>query len=176
MATPIKFKNNALGHLASSISSGTTTITLVSNTDGSGGGDNFPSLGSGEFFYATLLDTSGRNEIIKVTARNNDTLTVVRNQESSGAKSFSAGDRLELRITAQAIADISNIDYNVPTNWAVASNIVATSLGIENSSNDWTFEVASNSLIFKYGGTGKMKLESNGNLTIVGTLTQNGTI
>ena len=32
MATPIKFKNNALGHLASSISSGTTTITLVSNT------------------------------------------------------------------------------------------------------------------------------------------------
>ena len=171
MATPIKFANNAHGSLSASINNSVTTINLVS-----GDGAKFPSLGVGEFFYATLIKANNDLEIVKVTARNNDALTVVRNQESSGAKAFDAGDRIELRITAQAIADISNIDYNVPTTWTTASTIIAAALGVDNGSNDWTFEVSSNTLIFKYGGTGKMKLDSSGNLTVVGNVTAYGTI
>jgi len=57
-----------------------------------------------------------------------------------------------------------------------AGIVKAAVLGIENSSNDWTFEVSSNTLIFKYGGTGKMKLDSSGNLTVVGNVTAYGSI
>jgi hypothetical protein len=57
-----------------------------------------------------------------------------------------------------------------------AGIVKAAVLGIENSSNDWTFEVSSDVLIFKYGGTGKMKLDSSGNLTVVGNITAYGLI
>jgi hypothetical protein len=57
-----------------------------------------------------------------------------------------------------------------------AGIVKAAVLGIENSSNDWTFEVSSDVLIFKYGGTGKMKLDSSGNLTVVGNITAYGSI
>ena len=49
-------------------------------------------------------------------------------------------------------------------------------MGIENSSNDWTLEVSSDTLIFKFGGTGKMKLDDSGNLTVVGNITAYGSI
>lgn len=171
MATPIKFTNNAHGSLSASINNSVTTVNLVS-----GDGAKFPSLTGSEYFYATLIKSNNDIEIVKVTGRNNDALTVIRNQESSGAKAFDAGDRIELRITAQAIADIANIDYNVPTTWTTASTIIAAALGVDNGNNDWTFEVSSNTLIFKYGGTGKMKLDSSGNLTVVGNVTAYGTI
>jgi hypothetical protein len=57
-----------------------------------------------------------------------------------------------------------------------AGIVKAAVLGIENSSNDWTFEVSSNTLVFKYGGTGKMKLDNSGNLTVVGNITAYGSI
>ena len=240
MATPIKFTNNAHGSLNASINDSVTTITLVS-----GDGAKFPSLTGSEYFYATLIKSNNDIEIVKVTARSTDELTVVRNQEGSGNKAFDAGDRIELRITAQGIADISNINNNLPaqsankflktdgssTSWTtglpalkadtlynnsgdgdsgvnLATNdtvkldiagatkwtldasgnntatgaitavgaILGASLGIENSSNDWTLEVDSNNLLFKYGGTSKMKLESNGNLTVVGNVTAYGSL
>ena len=42
--------------------------------------------------------------------------------------------------------------------------------------SDWTFEVVSNNLIIKYGGASKMKLDSSGNLTVIGDITAYGTI
>ena len=47
---------------------------------------------------------------------------------------------------------------------------------LDNGSNDWTFEVSSNNLIFKYAGTAKMKLDSSGNLTVTGDVVSEGTI
>ena len=47
---------------------------------------------------------------------------------------------------------------------------------LDNGSNDWTFEVSSNFLIFKYAGTAKMKLDSSGNLTVTGDVVSEGTI
>ena len=107
MATPIKFTNNAFGLLNAGINSSVTSITLQS-----GNGAKFPSLSAGEHFHATLIDTSNNLEIVKCTARSSDVLTVARGQESTTARAYSAGDRIEIRLTAQAIADISNIDNN----------------------------------------------------------------
>ena len=97
---PIKIKNNAFGVLLTGITSTGTSITLQT-----GQGANFPSLVSGDYFYATLIDNSNNLEIVKVTAIASDVLTVVRGQESTTARAYSAGDRIELRITAQALTD-----------------------------------------------------------------------
>lgn len=49
-------------------------------------------------------------------------------------------------------------------------------LKLENGANDWTITVTSNNIIFAYAGTDKAKLDSSGNLTVVGNVTAYGTI
>lgn len=99
----IKFANSAFATLAAGINSSATSITLTT-----GQGARFPSLSGSDYFYATLIDTSNNLEIVKCTARSTDVLTVVRGQESTTARAYSAGDRIELRITAQGIVDVVN--------------------------------------------------------------------
>lgn len=96
----IKVANNAFATLASSITNSATSITLTT-----GQGARFPSLGAGDYFYATLVDTSNNLEIVKCTARSTDVLTVVRAQESTTARAYSAGDRIEIRLTAATFTD-----------------------------------------------------------------------
>jgi hypothetical protein len=91
----IKFANNASAPLASAISSSSTAIILTA-----GRGAAFPTLGADDYFYATLINPSNQLEIVKCTARTGDTLTVVRGQDGTAARAYSAGDKLELRITA----------------------------------------------------------------------------
>ena len=99
----IKLTNNAFATLASSITSSSTSITLTT-----GQGARFPTLGAGDFFYATLIDTSNNLEIVKCTARSTDVLTVVRAQESTTARAYATGDRIEIRLTAQTFIDAVN--------------------------------------------------------------------
>jgi len=94
----IKFTNNASAPLASAISSTSTAIILTA-----GRGAAFPTLGSDDYFYATLINSSNLIEIVKVTARAGDTLTVVRGQDGTASRAYSAGDKLELRITAAGL-------------------------------------------------------------------------
>ena len=94
----VKFSNNASGTIASSINSTTTTIVLTS-----GQGSLFPSLGGSDYFYATLIDSSNNLEIVKVTARSTDSMTVVRGQDGTSGRSYTAGDRFELRPVAAAM-------------------------------------------------------------------------
>ena len=96
----VKFSNNAYGTLNGSLTVSDTSLTLAS-----GQGARFPTLAAGDYFYATLIDTSNNLEIIKVTGRTSDVLTIVRAQENTLAKVFSIGDRVELRITAGGITD-----------------------------------------------------------------------
>ena len=89
------FSNNASGALASSITTSSTTITLTT-----GAGAQFPAITGSNYFYATLTDSSNNLEIVKVTARASDVLTVVRAQEDTTARAYAAADKLELRVTA----------------------------------------------------------------------------
>jgi hypothetical protein len=90
----VVLENNAAGTLAAKINT-TDTQLLLSFGDG----DDFPTLGTDEFFYATLIASNGSLEIVKVTARVGDTMTVERAQEKTTARSFSVGSRIELRVT-----------------------------------------------------------------------------
>lgn len=91
------FANFAKTTLAGSISNTATSITLAA-----GSGALFPALTGTQYFIATLTDaaTQLNHEIVKVTARSSDTLTVVRAQESTTALNWNAGDYLANEFTA----------------------------------------------------------------------------
>ena len=98
------FSNNASAALASSITTSSTTITVTT-----GAGAQFPGISSGNFFYATLTDSSNNLEIVKVTARASDVLTVVRAQEGTTARAYAAADKIELRVTAAGMNSLAQL-------------------------------------------------------------------
>ena len=95
----VKFTNNAATTLAAGINS---SVTSISVTDGS----VFPALTGSDHFYVTFDDTTNR-EIVKVTARSGNTLTVVRGQDDTTAQAFNSGDKAELRVVAALLEDIT---------------------------------------------------------------------
>ena len=99
------FTNNARSTLASGISNSATSIAVAS-----GQGAKFASPSGGNWQDVTLDD--GTNiEIVHLTARSGDTLTVTRAQESTTAVAFSAGAKVEARFTAGAAGTNAPIAY-----------------------------------------------------------------
>lgn len=94
------FTNNSSTTLASGILAGTTSIALAPGT-----GALFPAITGTDYFYVTFDDGAGTREIVKVTARSTDTLTVTRAQEGTSAAAFDAGDIVELRPTAAGLTN-----------------------------------------------------------------------
>jgi hypothetical protein len=90
----IKLKNNARGFLANAVSPSDTQLQLTSGT-----GATFPVLIAGETFFATLVSSDSTFEIVSVTARVADLLTVVRGAEGTTAREFGPGSLIELRVT-----------------------------------------------------------------------------
>lgn len=100
----IQFRNNASGTLSQELAGATpgpedTTLVLQSNE-----ASLFPAVvsPSDEFFYATLEDTAGNIEIVKVTNNNlgSDTFTIERGQENTTSQTFAVGSKVECRPTA----------------------------------------------------------------------------
>lgn len=92
------WSNNAKSTLTSGINNSVTSVTVAS-------GSNFPSPTGADYFWATLDDGSNI-EIVKVTARSSNTMTVTRAQQGTSAHTFSAGTRFELRVTKQTLEDL----------------------------------------------------------------------
>lgn len=92
----IKLSNNAASRLAGSLANSELVISLVP-----GDGIKFPVITDvSDWFPLTLTKSTGESEIVRVTGRATDTLTVTRAQEGTTALVFNAGDRAELRLTA----------------------------------------------------------------------------
>jgi hypothetical protein len=83
------FANNATTTLASVLSDSATSCDVASGT-----GALFPSPTGGSYFMMTFTDTATGliNEIVKVTARTSDTMTIVRAQEGTVAVAWGIGD------------------------------------------------------------------------------------
>ena len=106
MAGLIQFTNNAATLLASSITSGDTSLTVSAAT-----GSLFPTLAGGQYFYCTLTNAAATViEIVKVTARSTDTFTIVRAQDGTAASAFSAGEKVELRLVAVELQNFPQLD------------------------------------------------------------------
>ena len=148
------FANNVAGLLASTITGSATSLALVT-----GQGASFPSPTGGDYYLATLSQGSPPEtswEIVKVTARSDDTLTIVRGQEGTTATSWASGSKVELRLTAGVIAPLAapasaTVDgYLSSTDWATfngkqAAGTYATGTGTATGTNtgDQTLPVAS---------------------------------
>lgn len=117
---PQLYANNCATTLATPCSAVATEITVAD-------GSTFPSPSGGDWFLLTLYQVIGAQElnfeILQVTARAGNVLTVVRAFEDAArfpARSYTAGDFAELRMTAGSKGLAAQIT-NVP-----AGNIAAT--------------------------------------------------
>lgn len=94
MADKFLITNNAATTLQAGITNVATSLSVPS-----GKGALFPSPGANERFAVTLADAAGNIEVVYCTSRSTDTLTVIRAQEGTSGRAWSAGDRVELRVT-----------------------------------------------------------------------------
>lgn len=96
-------RNNVKSQITGGISATALTVDVTT-----GDGALFPAVSTSgtDYFYATLIDTALNTEIVKVTNVASDTLTIVRAQDNSTAKTFSAGSRIEMRVVAALVNDL----------------------------------------------------------------------
>ena len=158
MAQPL-FTNNAATTLASGITNVATTLTVASGT-----GALFPSPTGSNYSYVTLINAAGTVlEIVKLTARSTDTLTITRAQEGTNASAFSTGDKVELRVTAAGMTDTFN-------NGGVQSATVVAGTGISVTSSTTTgaatATVNNTGVTSVAAGTGISVSASTGGVTI----------
>lgn len=95
--------NNVFSTLVGGLSIDATSLVVAPGT-----GAKFPSPSAPDYFYATITSPVGEVEIVKVTSRVNDVLTVTRAQDNTTAKAFLAGSRIEVRVNAQSVLDAVN--------------------------------------------------------------------
>lgn len=96
----IKLKNNARSTLGATLAISDLQLTLAT-----GGGSEFPVLGFGEHFYATLVAPNGTIEIVDVIDTTGDIFTIIRGAEGTSPAVFPSGSLVELRITVASITD-----------------------------------------------------------------------
>ena len=182
----IKFTNNAEGLLNANINDSVTTLTLQANQ-----GDYFPVIvsGSGDYFYATLVDTSGNVEVIKVTERQDGT-DVFQVMERAAeafqneaapftARSFVTNDKVQLRPTAASIPDIRVLTddeflmFGDGPDARVRSN--GTSFVIQNGAGTESMLVATvNDAVKLYFNDNKKLETTDTGATLTGTLIADG--
>lgn len=103
----IQLKNNASTIVPLAITSTATSLVVATGT-----GAEFPTLGAGDYFYATIQDVNNHFEIVKVTARTDDTMTITRAQEGTLAIPFPANSRFELRVTVEnMLSKFTDLDF-----------------------------------------------------------------
>lgn len=100
-----KFSNNAKTQTATTLNPADTTVALPA-----GAGALFPaaSIVSGDYFMAVLVDDVGNLEIVKVTERVTDSLTIVRAQEGTTARYYPTGSIFSHRVTAATFNSIGD--------------------------------------------------------------------
>lgn len=137
----VLLSNNAQGSLSAAITNVQLSILL-----GAGEGGLFPVVVAPDYFMATLINAANQLEIVKVTARSADTLTVVRGQEGTTARAYGIGDKLECRMTAGGFANKADKD----TAQTFASHVtVGGNLAVNGST---TFgDTAGDSVVFVAG-------------------------
>lgn len=70
----------------------------------------------------------------------------------------------------------SAIQTQIDTKAAHTDASIATSISLTGAASDWKFSLSGNNLIISYGATNLAKLDTSGNLTVIGDVTAFGTI
>jgi hypothetical protein len=131
----------------------------------SGQGALFPVLGAGDYFYCTLGNLAGAVEIVKVTARSTDTMTVVRGLDGTTAAAWNAGDKVELRLVAATLNDFPKLDED---------NTFSGNLGLGGTPNAWNaswkaLQVSTNAVLASVGSVADLQYNAYRNTLNVDT-------
>jgi hypothetical protein len=119
-------KNNAFSTLAAGITDVATSLTVQA-----GKGALFD-VTTPVYTYATLEDVSGNIEVVKVTARSTDTLTIVRAQDGTAARAWNSGDVIECRPCSAAMNDYA-VGPQIDGSSAKTTPVDADKMGILDS-------------------------------------------
>jgi hypothetical protein len=114
------YVNNFSTTLNGSITNVATSITV---TDGSGLG----TIGGSDFIACTIDDNAGNREIVHVTARSGNNLTVTRGQEGTTGQAFASGITIEGRLTADGMDEKLNVADTPPNTYSFISSQTASS-------------------------------------------------
>ena len=139
MATAFKqVANNAQSTLASGITAGATSMSVAV-----GHGGRFPAPGNG--FYVTIWDASlypdprqdAAMEIVLVTARSGDNLTVTRGQNGTSAAAHAAGQAVKLLLDASHITDLQTAVNTLESNSGNVSSANGNKIQAGSGSTGW---------------------------------------
>lgn len=126
---PDAHKNFAYSTVATAPSPATSGTSLVV---ASGDGAKFPAVSfNATVWPANAQPTTANAEIVRVTGRSTDTLTITRAQESTSARTIVVGDQIAATITAKSLTDIEGTSID---GWAAN----ATSADWSNNSHKIT--------------------------------------
>ena len=172
----VKFANNVSTTLSAAINATQTTISVA---DASG----LPTLSSGDYIYLTIdTDTNSPTiEVVKVTGVSTNTLTVVRGQDGTTASSFSNGTKVELRVTAAALDDISSaadtesvsIDGDTMTGTLTAPTFIAGAYGASGAAGDG-FRINSTDIYGQVDSSDKIHISAVTGAITSGAITSTG--
>lgn len=119
---------------ANNVSTKLTAQLLVAGVTANvtaGDGALFAGATGGDWIIATLRRMSGfkdvAREIVKITARSTDALTIVRAQESTAALQFEIGDTLDIDVTA---ASLQTLSRGIATETTAARTVAAADSNI----------------------------------------------
>ncbi len=119
-------KNNAYSTLAAGITNVDVALTVQA-----GKGALF-AVTAPEYTYATLEDSGGNIEVVKVTALSTDTLTIVRAQDGTAARAWNSGDVIECRPCAAAMNDYA-VGLQIDGSTAKTTPVDADTMGLIDS-------------------------------------------
>lgn len=104
---PDNHKNFAVSLVATAPSPATSGTTLSVTT---GEGALFPAVPfNASIWPANAAPTAANAEVVRVTARSTDALTIVRAQESSTARTVIVGDKIAASVTAKTLTDVESL-------------------------------------------------------------------
>lgn len=187
--------NNVKSKLTAAVGVSDTTITVTA-----GDGAQFAAATGGDTIRATLVKISGFREIaweiVDVTGRSSDTLTITRAREGTTALTFSIGDVIDVRFTAgMTLAALSGPATTATALAANGANCSAGSapLGVDaagavescfvvdtpSSTTTWTnktYDTAGAGNVLKINGTTVSAVTGTGSVALSASPTFTGTV
>ena len=172
---PVLLKNNVSSTLLSDISASDVELTVAS-----GEGASFPAISGSDSFFITVTNPGGAQEIMKVTARTSDTMAIVRAQDGTTARDFTANALVQMLVNAASVSQFvaefertaAEVSYDNTVSGLTATNVKAAidELDTLRTAANTSYDNATSGLTATDAQAAIDELRSSDNITYDGTV------